>query len=132
MKLQESKLNRIFYYTRCITSKRVTSWRSSSPRHCALATQLLSKKYCSGASPWQHCCRFDCPRFEPQTSRSRGERVTARPTGWVKLQEISRMLSFILLFQLLELVNYDMVAEKIDLKRFAIMASLAQKIVGLE
>ena len=28
------------------------------------------------ANCWQHCVRFDRPRFEPQTSRSRDERVT--------------------------------------------------------
>ena len=36
--------NQIFHYTRCITPKRVTSWRGPSLHHCALATQLLSKK----------------------------------------------------------------------------------------
>ena len=37
-----------FYYTRCISPKRGMSWRGPSPRHCARATQLLSKKrqYC--------------------------------------------------------------------------------------
>ena len=33
-----------FNHTRCITSKRGMSLRSPSPRHCARATQLLSKK----------------------------------------------------------------------------------------
>ena len=40
--------NQIFYYTRCITTKHVTSWRDPSPRHCALATRLFLKKSCSG------------------------------------------------------------------------------------
>ena len=48
------QLNRIFHYTRCITPKRVTSLRGLSPRHCALASQLLSKKRCSGGKQ-QHC-----------------------------------------------------------------------------
>ena len=28
------------------------------------------------ASHWQNCVQFDCPRFQPQTSRSKDERVT--------------------------------------------------------
>ena len=38
----------VFHYTCCITPKRVTSWRGPSPRHCAQAAQLHSKKCCSG------------------------------------------------------------------------------------
>ena len=49
--------NQILYYTRWITLKRATSWRGPSPDN------------------------LTGPRFEPQTSRSRDERVTARPTG---------------------------------------------------
>ena len=41
----------IFRYTRFVTPKRVTSWRGPFPRHCARATQLLSKKYRSGGEP---------------------------------------------------------------------------------
>ena len=37
-----------FRYTRCNTRKRVTSLRSSPPRHCARATKFLSKKCHSG------------------------------------------------------------------------------------
>ena len=41
--------NQIFYYTRCITLKRVTSLRDPSLRYCALyVTQLLSKCRRSG------------------------------------------------------------------------------------
>ena len=32
-------------------------------------------------SRWQHCVRLTGPKFEPQTFRSRDERVPARPTG---------------------------------------------------
>ena len=72
--------NQIFHYTRCNTPKRVTSWRGPSPRHCARATQLLSKKWRRGGEPLATLC-FDLngPRFEPQTSRFTDERVTARP-----------------------------------------------------
>ena len=74
----------MFHYTRFITPKRVTSLRGSSPRHCAWATQLFSKKCRSGVeSHWQLCLRFDHYdltglRFEHHTSRSRDEHITAR------------------------------------------------------
>ena len=74
----EYKSNQIFYYTRCNTSERVTSWRGPSPPHCARTTQLLSKMCRSGGEPLQHYVRFDQPRFELLISRSRDERVTAR------------------------------------------------------
>ena len=44
-------VNEIFRYTRCKTPKRVTSLRGPSPRRCARATQLLSKKCRSGGEP---------------------------------------------------------------------------------
>ena len=50
------QINQIFHYTRCNTPKRVTSWRGPSPRHCARATQLLSKKYRSGGEPLATLC----------------------------------------------------------------------------
>ena len=50
------KSNQIFHYTRCFTPKRVTSWRGPSPRHCARATQLLSKKCRSGGEPLATLC----------------------------------------------------------------------------
>ena len=74
----------IFHYTRCNTPKRVTSWRGPFPRHCARATQLLSKKCRSGGEPLATLCLIR-PALDPQTSRSRDERVTARPSG-IQLQ----------------------------------------------
>ena len=59
----KSNQNQIFYYTRWITPKRVTSWRGPSPRHCARATQLLSKKCRSGGEPLATLCRFDRPEI---------------------------------------------------------------------
>ena len=44
------------------TSKRVTSLRGLSPRHCARATQLLSKN-AAMANRWQHCVQFDRPEI---------------------------------------------------------------------
>ena len=44
------------HYTRCNTPKRVTSWRVLSPRQCARATELLSKKCCSGGEPMATLC----------------------------------------------------------------------------
>ena len=49
-------LSSLFHYTRCNTPKRVTSWRGPSPRHCARATQLLSKKCRSGGEPLATLC----------------------------------------------------------------------------
>ena len=48
--------NQIFYYTRCDTLKCITSLRGPSPRHCARATQLLSKKCRSGGEPLATLC----------------------------------------------------------------------------
>ena len=50
------KSNQIFHYTRCNTPKRVTSWWGPSPRHCARATQLLSKICRSGGEPLATLC----------------------------------------------------------------------------
>ena len=49
-----SSLNQIFH-SRCHTPKRVTGWRGPSPRHCAQAAQLFSKKRRSGGEPLEHC-----------------------------------------------------------------------------
>ena len=57
------KSNQVFYYTRCITPKRVTSLRGPFPRHCARATQLLRRNVAAVASYWQHCVRFDRPEI---------------------------------------------------------------------
>ena len=46
----------MFPYTRCTMPKRVTSLRSPTPRPCARATQLLSKKYSSGGEPLATLC----------------------------------------------------------------------------
>ena len=48
--------NQIFHYTRCNTPKSVTSLRGPSPNHCDQATQLLSKKCCSGGKPLATLC----------------------------------------------------------------------------
>ena len=55
-RLKANKSNQIFHYTRCNTPKRVTSWRGPSARHCARATQLLSKKCRSGGEPLATLC----------------------------------------------------------------------------
>ena len=49
--------NQIFHYTGCVTSKRATSMRGSSPRHCARVTQLLSEKCCCVGEPMAKLCR---------------------------------------------------------------------------
>ena len=48
--------NQVFHYTCCNMLKRVMSWRGPSPRHCARATQLLSKKCRSGGKPLATLC----------------------------------------------------------------------------
>ena len=45
-----------FYYTRCNTPKRVTSWRGPSSRHCTRAAQLLLKKCRRGREPLATLC----------------------------------------------------------------------------
>ena len=76
---------KIFHYTRCNMPKRVTTLLGPSTGHCARATLLrFSKKSCS---EWRAVgntvSNLTSPKFEPQTSRSEDERVTARPTGYV-------------------------------------------------
>ena len=61
--------------------KRVTSLGGQSPRHYYRAIKLLLKKCRSLITVGNTVFDLTGPRFEPQTSRSRDERVTARPTG---------------------------------------------------
>ena len=51
-----SSLSNQIFCSRCNTSKRVTSWRGPSPRHCARATQLLSKKCRGGGARMATLC----------------------------------------------------------------------------
>ena len=55
-KLKYCLSNQNFHYTRSDTPKRVTSWRGPSPRHCAGATQLHSKKCRNGGEPLATLC----------------------------------------------------------------------------
>ena len=65
-------------YTRCAAAKRVTSLQSLSPRHCARATQLLSKKCRSGGEQLAAVCQIWPARdLNLQTSNFRDERVSA-------------------------------------------------------
>ena len=82
-----NQINQIFHYTRCITLKRVTSFRGPSPRHCACGQHnSLRRNVAAVANRWKHCDQLTGPSFEPQTSRSRDKRVTARPTDLFFLQ----------------------------------------------
>ena len=71
--------NQIFHYIRCITPKRVTSLRGSSPSHCARATQfrpfeMLQRWQAVGNSMYD----LTGPRSKPTSDhRHRDERVTA-------------------------------------------------------
>ena len=71
----------IFQYTRCITLMHVTSWRGPSPRHCACNTALFEKMSKRWRAVGNTVSELTGPRFKPQTSHSRDERVTARPKG---------------------------------------------------
>ena len=46
----------IFHYAGCITLKHVMSLLGPFPHHCAWATQLISKKCCSGGKPFAALC----------------------------------------------------------------------------
>ena len=53
-----TKSNQIFHYTRCNSPKRVTRLRGLYPHHCTWATQLHSKKCCSGGKPLATLCQI--------------------------------------------------------------------------
>ena len=57
--------SQIFYYTRCITSQRVTSLLGPSPYYCARATHLFSKKCCSSGKWLATLSDLTCPRLKP-------------------------------------------------------------------
>ena len=72
----------LLYCTRCTRSKRVTSWESPSPCHCSMQHSFFRKNALRCRTVGNNVFNFTGPRFEPQTSSSSDERVTARPTGW--------------------------------------------------
>ena len=65
-----------FFYTRCITPKSVTSLRGPSRGHCSCGSTAPFKEL---SELWQAVDNtvsdLICPRFEPQTFRSKDERV---------------------------------------------------------
>ena len=69
--------------TSCITTKRITTLLNPAPRHCARETQLI-RSFEEILQRWKDVGNtvsdLTSLRFEHQTSRSRDERVTARPT----------------------------------------------------
>ena len=73
----------IFYYTRCIMPKHVTSWQGNlrviAPiGNTAPFEEMLQQWLVVG----NNVSDFTSLRFEPQTSHPRDEQVTAQPTGW--------------------------------------------------
>ena len=83
--------NRIFDYTSCITPKRATILRGSSPRHCARATQLPSKKYRSVGKPLATLCPI-CPARDsnlrppaPETNALPLDRLAGTPQRLKKI-----------------------------------------------
>ena len=81
----EKRWNQIFHYTSGITPKRVTSLRGPTSRHCSRATQLISKKFCSGSKPSATLCLIWSARDWTSTTCTRDKRVTAWSTGPWKL-----------------------------------------------
>ena len=67
----------IFHYTRCNTPNRATSLSTS----LRPGTQLFEEMSQRWLTVGNTVSDLTGPRFEPQTSLSRGERTTARPTG---------------------------------------------------
>ena len=71
--------NQIFCYTQCITPKRATSLEdqvaSFRPGHAAYFKEILQRWRAIGNT----VSDLTGPRFEPQTSSSRDDRVTAQP-----------------------------------------------------
>ena len=63
--------------TRCVTLKQVTSLQGPSPRHCAWAMQLETKDLQQRRGVGKPVSNLLEPRFEPQTSRSKGDCITA-------------------------------------------------------
>ena len=84
-----TKTNQIFYYTRCITPKPVTTLRGPSSRHLEMGKTASFEEL---LRRWQAVVitvsDFTGPRFEPQTSSSGEERVTSRPTLLILFDEI--------------------------------------------
>ena len=61
--LRENQSNQIFHYTRCITPKRVTTFRAH-PRIIAPGQHnFIRRNIAAVASRWQHCVRFDRPEI---------------------------------------------------------------------
>ena len=81
----KKNLRQIKYFiqvTHCITPKHITSFRDPSPRHYACSNTASFEK----TSQWWRAVDntvsdLTRPRFEPQASRSKCERVTARPAA---------------------------------------------------
>ena len=75
------KSNILLYSVYYGTQKRATTWRGPSPRHCYLETQLFLKKCRNGGKPLAILFPIlPAQRFKLETSRTRDESVTVRPT----------------------------------------------------
>ena len=83
--VNQNQIN-FFHYTCCISPKRETSVQAHLCVIAPSAAQLITKKSSSGGEPLATLNVLDLmgPRFEPEASRSRDERVTARPTDYLE------------------------------------------------
>ena len=72
--------NQVFHCTRCITPNRATNLRGPSSSYCARATTYFEEMPQRLRAVGNTVSDLTGPRFEPQTSRSKDELVSARPT----------------------------------------------------
>ena len=84
----------IFHYTCCNTLNRVTSFRGPSPRHCARATQLLSKKCRSGGEPLATLCLNKSSSYSPFLCRSVAWPKTLRNCAGVRWLDYTNMVQY--------------------------------------
>ena len=100
--------NQTFHYTRCITPKRVTSWRGSifaslRPGNTASFEETSQRWRAVGNTESD----LTGPRFEPRNSRSRNERGTVWPTGrltWYVKMQLQLQLFYTFYFNLTPLL----------------------------
>ena len=55
--------NQIFYFTPCITPKRITGLQGPFLRHCTGQHSSFQRNVAAVESRWQHCLRFDRPEI---------------------------------------------------------------------
>ena len=93
--LKTSDQSKIFHYTRCNMLKCVMSWRGLFLRHCARATQLLSKKCHIDGEPLA-TLRMIQPALDLNLNLPLQRQTCYRSTKWPVLLKTLLLLSLIL------------------------------------